>query len=397
MSFDSLERQTLAGRSVCLRIGVDIGGNDIKFGATDLGAGKLLLPDLVKRPTMANEGPQRTIAQILDGVGAVLKTLGAQWADAADIAVTVPCPCTMDGQIIEATNLGAAETKKLWQVPFGKHLAKAVKDAAGLDVPVFACNDANAAGQDDDFARFGLDRGNRTSVFITTGTGLGGCVLVNGGVFFGIGQAGELGHLKPAIPSQYAARFADDPNPPCGCGGHQCVEARASLKGLVRRVAWAVSERGAAFIKKDLESRGESFNDETLRKLRALHDESPDRAAYEVRNFADRDGDALGRWLLEDWAIMIGVLFANIAPVLHPNLFIIGGGMTEISQAGRDWFIGIVRRVYSEVNAQSCFDIEPAVAAAASSNTLGNCQIVWSVSKDQGWRGAILMAMRAGV
>jgi glucokinase len=373
-----------------LRIGVDIGGNDIKFGATNLDADQVLLPELVKRPSLAKDGPQQTIAQVLNGIQAVLAQLGAGWTDVADIAVTVPCPCTPEGLIIEATNLGTPETKRAWQVPFGEYLAAAVRQASGLEIPVFACNDANAAGQDDDFVRYGLDAGRRTSVFITTGTGLGGCIMINGSVHFGVGQAGELGHVKPALPAQYRDRFADDPNPQCGCGGYQCVEAWAALKGLIRRVTWAVTDAGAAHIEKDLASRGERLSGQVLARLRALHAESPQRAAYEVRTFADRDQDALSRWLLEDWAIMIGVLFANLAPVVHPDLFIIGGGMTEMSDAGREWFISVVRRVYSEVNAQACFMPEASKEPGSS-----GCEIVWSVSRDQGWRGAILMGMRA--
>lgn len=81
---------------------------------------------------------------------------------------------------------------------------------------------------------------------------------------------------------------------------------------------------------------------------------------------------------------MIGLLFASVSPILHPDLLIIGGGLTEISSAGKEWFIGVVRRVYAEVNAQHSFLTQP-----------GNCEIVWSVSQDQGWRGAILMGIRA--
>lgn len=391
---ESLATKTADGRDVCLRIGVDMGGNDLKFGATDLAAEQLLLPDLVKRSSLVAEGPAKTVAQILDGLNEVLTTLSAEWAQIADIAVTVPCPCTRDGLIIEATNLGTADTKEKWKLPFGELLERAIEETGGVAIPVFACNDANAAAQDDDFERFGLDTNpatsRRTSVFITTGTGLGGCVMSDGSVFYGVGQAGELGHIKPAIPSQYRARFEASPAPTCGCGASDCVESRASLKGLMQRITWAVSDRGAAFIMQDLEARGEKFDVDVLSKLRAFHDQSPQTAAYNVRNFADGQQDPFCRWLLEDWAIMIGLLFANLSPALHPNLFVIGGGMTEVSQTCQDWFISVVRRVYSEVNGQSCFDIE-----AGKDGELGNCEIVWSVSKDQGWRGAILMGIRA--
>lgn len=374
----------IESREVRLRVGVDMGGSDIKFGATNLAADQILTPNLVKRPSLSAEGPGKTVAQIIDGIGAVLAGLGTKWPDVADVSVTVPCTCTPDGVIIESTNLGTPETKHLWKVPFRDLLAEAVKEASGIEIPVFACNDANAAGQDDDFIRFGSDTRRRTGFFITTGTGLGGCVVVDGRVFFGVGQAGELGHLKPAVPAQYRERFAADDNPPCGCGGHHCVEARASLTALTRRIVWALGPEGAAAIEKELTARGEKINPDVLEKLREHLKRGPKMAAYNVRSFADRDGDAFCRWLLEDWAIMIGALFADVSPILHPNLMVIGGGMTEMSDAGRDWFIGIVRRVYGEINSQTSFDLRP-----------GNCEIVWSVSRDQGWRGAILMSMRA--
>ncbi|MCA9247516.1 MAG: ROK family protein [Planctomycetales bacterium] len=382
---NSLPSQDIRQRDSAIRIGVDMGGSDLKFGATNLAGDQVLVDELVKRSSLTQGGPQKTIAQTLDGIAEVMQKTNTQWANIADIAVTVPCPCSADGVIIEATNIGTAETKELWKVPFGEHLAEAVKQASGESIPVFCCNDANAAGQDDDFARFGLSSDNRSSVFITTGTGLGGCVMADGHVVFGLGQAGELGHVKPTIPVRYAARFADDPHPRCGCGAVDCVEARASLKGLVRRIEWALSEAGADVIRQQLAADGRTLNDETLTRLRELATRGPEQAAYNVRTFADRDEDAFCRWLLEDWAIMIGALFASLAPVLHPNLFIIGGGMTEMSPAARDWFIEVVRRVYGEVNSQSCF-----------ASRTGNCEIVWSKSQDQGWRGAILMAIRSG-
>lgn len=367
-----------------LRIGVDIGGNDIKFGATNITADPLLPDQLVKRPSLTADGPQKTAEQIIDGVAAVLEKLRSDWAMVLDVSVTVPCPCSAEGVILDVTNLGASETKHLWKVAFGDILGERLNEVAGRDIPVFACNDANAAGQDDDFTRYGHDDSPRTSIFITTGTGLGGCVLINGTVFFGAGQAGELGHVKAAIPEQYAERFAADEYPPCGCGARQCVEARASLTALTRRVQWALSDTGLAVVERQLAARRESLDANVVRQLRKYLTESPRKAAYQVRTYADGHGDALCRWLLEDWAIMIGALFASVAPVVHPNLCVIGGGMTEVSEAMKDWFIAIVRRVFDEVNQQACFN------RASNKN-----EIVWSVSQDQGWRGAILMAMRA--
>jgi len=395
LSLEKLTRQTIAGREVCLRLGVDMGGSDIKFGATNLDAEQILLPELVKLPSLTQEGPEKTISQILIGIEAVLAELGATWSQVADVAATVPCLCSSEGVILEVTNLGTPETKHLWEVPFSDLLAEEIEKKAGYAIPVFACNDANAAGQDDDFIRYGLktpeckNRG-RTSVFITTGTGLGGCVIIDGSVFYGLGQAGELGHLKIAVPAAYANRYSADPNPACGCGGYQCVETRASLTGLIRRISWALSDEGVALIREELEAEGKQINLDVVATLQELYEIAPKRAAYEVRTHADTQQDAFCRWLLEDWAIMIGALFASIGPVLHPNLFVIGGGLTEMSDEARDWFLQVVRNVYDTTNAQRCFARRP-----HSEKQAGNCEIVWSESADQGWRGAILMGMRA--
>ena len=387
---DNLDRQTIDGREVCLRIGVDMGGNDIKFGATNLDADQILLSELVKMPSLTHEGPQKTISQTVAGIEAVLSELGAEWEQVADISVTVPCLCSAEGVILEVTNLGTPETKQEWEVPFGELLAAAVEEKTGCAIPTFACNDANAAGQDDDFIRNGLSDAPRTSIFITTGTGLGGCVITDGRIFFGRGQAGELGHLKLAVPAAHANRFSADPNPACGCGGFQCVESRASLTGLIRRISWALSEPGVALIRAELEAEGKLFNPEVVAKLQELAKEAPKRAAYEVRTYADAHQDAFCRWLLEDWAIMIGALFASIAPALHPNLFVIGGGLTEMSDDARQWFLQVVQKTYDDINGQRSYNSKP-----APGKTTANCVIAWSESTDQGWRGAILMGMRA--
>ena len=275
-----------------------MGGHDVKFGATDLDADQILLPELIKRPSLTIEGPQKTAGQMLEGIKAVLTELGADWSDVADVSVTVPCPCTPKGAIVEVTNLGTADTKEMWQLPFSDLMTAAVKETSGLDIPVFACNDANAAGQDDDFVRFGLSSRSRTSIFITTGTGLGGCTLMNGSVYFGLGQAGELGHVKIAIPKQYQERFTENRGVACGCGGHQCIEIVASLQGMSRRIQWAISESGVEFIGKQLEARGENPDAKVIENLRQLSKESPRLAAYEVRTFADQGKDAFCRWLL---------------------------------------------------------------------------------------------------
>jgi predicted NBD/HSP70 family sugar kinase len=152
----------------------------------------------------------------------------------------------------------------------------------------------------------------------------------------------------------------------------------------VRRIGWALSDEGLALIGAELAARGQTVDPATIAQLQALYQQGAKQAAYQVRTFADAGEDAFCRWLLEDWAIMIGALFASLAPVLHPGLFVIGGGLTEMSEGARAWFLEAVQASYDAINTQGCFASRP-----------GNCEIAWSQSTDQGWRGAILMGMRA--
>src|SRR3954465_15130477 len=98
---------------------------------------------------------------------------------------------------------------------------------------IFLDNDANVAALGEKWIGAARDADNMA--MITLGTGIGGAIILNGKIFYGMsGMAGEVGHVTV------------EPNGvPCGCGNHGCAERYASATGLVRMAREAI-EAGQA-------------------------------------------------------------------------------------------------------------------------------------------------------
>ncbi len=164
--------------------------------------------------------------------------------------------------------------------------------AGRVGVPVVVENDANAAAWAE--FRFGAGRGERDLVVITVGTGIG-CGLVLGGALYRgrWGIAGEAGHLVVQPGGQE-----------CGCGNHGCWEQYAS--------GTAIGRLG-----------GGSGEDVTAAA------QAGDPAAIGV--LAE-----VGRWL--------GLGLANLAAVLDPGAFVVGGG----AMAAGELLLEPARSAYAE-------------------------------------------------
>jgi glucokinase len=168
-----------------------------------------------------------------------------------------------------------------------------VADAVGL--PVDVENDANAAAWAEH--KYGAGRGEAGLVCLTVGTGIGAGIVLDGVLYRGrFGIAGEPGHLC-AVPDGL----------PCGCGNRGCLEQYASGTALAR-----YARQG-----------GDSREGTELTDAARAGDEVAVAAFAEV-----------GRWL--------GRGLADLAAVLDPGLFVIGGG---VAQAG-DLLLGPARASY---------------------------------------------------
>ncbi|WP_188192880.1 ROK family glucokinase [Nonomuraea sp. SYSU D8015] len=275
-----------------LTIGVDIGGTKVAAGVVD-DQGKIVAHTL--RPTAADR-PDLVAETVSD----VVRELSA-------------------GREIEAVGVGAAgfvdETRSM--VRFAPNLAwrdeplqKKISGLVGL--PVVIENDANAMAWGE--TRFGAGRGQSHVVCITLGTGIGGGLVFDGVLYRGRwGTGAEFGHMQV----QPGGR-------PCGCGNVGCWEQYASGQGLVKE-ARELAEARPEQAKTLLGLAGGKIEGEEVTEAARLGDEVS-LAAF--ASFAD--------WL--------GQGMADLASVLDPGCFIVGGGVSRAA----DLFIDRAREAFAQ-------------------------------------------------
>lgn len=293
--------------------GVDIGGTTCKIGLFEM-SGSLL--EKWEIPTNTENGGAAILDDVAEAVLGKMKQKKLTEADVQGIGLGVPGPVGRDGTVFRCVNLG-------WDVI---NVEKELGGKTGLCVK--AGNDANVAALGEMWQ--GGGRGHENVVMVTLGTGVGGGIIIDGKIVSGFhGAGGEIGHIK----------MRDQESGTCGCGGHGCLEQYASATGIVR----LAKERLAC---KDTDSVLSSVEDLTA------------KAVFD----AARDGDETAKELVDELCTMLGTALANIAAVVDPEIFVIGGG---VSRAGEILINGI-REHYEEKAFHACRTTEIALA------TLGN-------------------------
>lgn len=208
---------------------------------------------------------------------------------------------------------------------------------AHLDLPVFIENDANAAGWAE--FKFGAGKGTKDMVMLTLGTGVGGAVVADyklrrGG--FGIG--GELGHVRVVQDGRQ-----------CGCGRKGCVEQYASGSAVLKAAKKLASSDGPA---------GE--------RLRQLKTESGELTGHQVYQ-ALLEGDAATRELVNQAGSYLGQAMGSITAVLDPQVFVIGGGLSEAGEL----ILDPIRQSYLRELPARGFRPEAEIVTAKFSNQAG--------------------------
>jgi glucokinase len=199
---------------------------------------------------------------------------------------------------------------------------------AEFSVPVGVDNDANVAALGEH--RFGAGIGYDSLLYITVSTGVGGGWILNGQPWRGNeGMAGEIGHMVV------------EPNgPPCLCGKKGCVERLASGPYMAQDVQAELQQQP-----------------QSGQILRTLVDNNLNAITGQVISQAADSGDKLAIQILERAGWAIGVGLGNVANLMNPQLFVLGGGVT---QAGSH-FWEPVRRVARETALPEInFQITPA-------------------------------------
>ncbi|MFW2829913.1 ROK family protein [Sphingomonas sp. ID0503] len=254
------------------RIGIDFGGTKIETAA--IGADGEWL-HRVRTPT-----PRNYEAAVAETVRLIRET-GAAIGGEASVGIGIagsPSPRTGLMRNANATFLNGR--------PFGADVEVA------LGRPVRIENDANCLALSE--AHDGAAAGARTAFAIIIGTGCGGGVVVDGRTVTGAnGIAGEWGHVPLPWPG-----FAEVPGPSCWCGQHGCLEMWVSGTGIRR---------------------------DHLERTGAVTD------AAEIVTAA-RAGEPGAVETLDLYVDRLGRAMAMAANLIDPDVFVLGGGMSNVPE-----------------------------------------------------------------
>lgn len=266
---------------MALTIGVDVGGTKVAAGVVDE-HGRVL--EKVRRPTPSTN-PEETAGVIAE----VVDLLKGKFEDVTAVGLGAA------GFVDEARSTVLFAPNLAWRE---EPIKEKVESRVGL--PVVVENDANATAWGE--AKFGAGRGEQFLVMVTLGTGIGGGIIVDGSLYrgrFGIG--GEIGHFR-VVPEGRR----------CGCGNRGCWEQYASGNALVHearelaRVAPAMAGR-----------------------LLELGEGSPEGISGPEVTQAAREGDKAALECFRIVAGWAGQGMADLAAILDPGAFIIGGGLSD--------------------------------------------------------------------
>ncbi|MCR5607955.1 MAG: ROK family glucokinase [Lachnospiraceae bacterium] len=276
--------------------GVDIGGTTVKMGLFDQ-ADNLLEKWEITTDT-SNNGAN-ILKDIFKAIEDKNKEKNINIEDITGVGIGVPGPVLEDGTVLKCVNLG-------WDV---FNVAGEFEEISGIH-NIKIGNDANVAALGEMYR--GGGKGYNNIVMITLGTGVGGGIILNGNILTGSnGAAGELGHIK----------VRTDEEDSCGCGGKGCLEQYASATGIVKEAKRLLAK------------------DSRDSKLRTV-DNLDAKAIFDLA----KEGDTLAYELVEQLGRYLGMSCANIAAVVDPEAFVIGGG---VSKAG-NILIDLIKKYYEQ-------------------------------------------------
>lgn len=260
-------------------IGVDVGGTKIAAAVVDESG---VIVDRNRRPSAADE-PELIVETVADMVADL-----AREHSATSVGLAVA------GFVDHAAGAVRFAPNIAWRdMPVGPMVAHRV----GL--PVVLENDANAAAWGE-FV-FGPARAINDMVFVTVGTGLGGGVVSDGRLVRGAyGIGGEIGHIR-LVPDGHR----------CGCGNRGCWEAYGSGTALVREA-------------RDLVASGSPL----AKTLGTACGGDPEQLSGPQVTQAALAGDPASIELLADIGRWLGEGAADVAAILDPQMFVIGGGLS---------------------------------------------------------------------
>ena len=286
--------------------GVDIGGTTCKIGLFET-TGNMI--EKWEIPTDTQDNGKNILPDIASSLREKMAERGINNAEVSGIGVGIPGPVRADGSVPYCVNLG-------WKDMDVAGVLEPLMD--GIEVK--AGNDANVAALGEMWQ--GGGKGCENVVMVTLGTGVGGGIIINGEIVPGAnGAGGEIGHIT----------VNEDEQVSCNCGRYGCLEQYASATGITRLAKERLAQEHSA----------------------SLLDKTEEITAKEVFD-AYKENDRTAMEIVEKFAQILGNALSNIACVVDPEVFVIGGG---VSKAGRS-LLNAVEKQFRKSAFPSCANIK---------------------------------------
>ena len=267
-----------------VRLGIDLGGTKIE-GVVIAADGTIV--DHRRVPTERERGYEYIVAR----VAALVATLMASAPGVERVGIGTPGATSTHTGMLKNSNTVCLNGRSLH-----------VDLAARIGVPVRLENDANCFAVAE--ARLGAGRGAAVVFGVILGTGVGGGIVVDGGVWPGLQHiAGEWGHhtLDPAGPA-------------CYCGRRGCVETFLC---------------GPALEAQYLDASGSTCTAAEIDRRRGAGDP---QAANVLTTYLERFGRALG----------------NVINILDPTVVVLGGGLSNLDLLYAEGRAAVARHVFND-------------------------------------------------
>jgi len=256
-------------------IGIDLGGTYTKLALVS-SSGKILRR--ARLSTQDHVSRDSLLGAIASEIGVIMKKARLTRRQVKGVGIGVPGLVDFSrGVVYDLTNVRGWKNTPVKRLLENK-----------LKIPVLADNDVNVMALGE--CKFGAGKGARNAVCITLGTGVGGGIIIDGGIYRGSTfSAGEVGHMP-----------LKEEGLSCNCGGYGCLERYVGNRHI--------SE----------EFRSIKGGDSLL---------SP-----ESISIAARKGDKASIELWDRVGKRIGTTLAGIVNLLNPEKIIIGGGVAEAGE-----------------------------------------------------------------
>jgi glucokinase-like ROK family protein len=177
-----------------------------------------------------------------------------------------------------------------------------------FQLPVFVENEANSGAVGEYF--YGAAHGKEDFIYMSTGIGLGGGIMIGGKLFKGSnGFAGEIGHITIYKGGEI-----------CGCGSRGCWETYVGPRHIIKHIRQTLEEGGSSVIKD-------------------LLDGDLSRLTVDTVVEAAKANDKIALSALQEVGIHLGVGISNLINIFNPELVVVGGTLSPASP----WLIPIIQ------------------------------------------------------